>query len=119
MARLLADENFPSKAVQALRSLGHDVETALEAGFANQGLPDEELLASATGMGRAVLTLNRKHFLRLHRTHPQHAGIVVCTEDNDHAAIAERIHEAILALSELEGQLIRVNRPNRPPASAV
>jgi hypothetical protein len=42
-----------------------------------------------------------------------HAGIIVCTEDSDFQALAARIHEAIsIKGGDLEGQLIRVNRPN-------
>jgi hypothetical protein len=36
VAALYADENFPLEVVEALRRLGHDVLTALEAGQANQ-----------------------------------------------------------------------------------
>ncbi|OAD19383.1 hypothetical protein THIOM_004984 [Candidatus Thiomargarita nelsonii] len=45
--------------------------------------------------GRAVLTINRKHFIRLHRLQPEHAGIIVCTFDPNFVGQARRIHEAI------------------------
>lgn len=112
MARLLADENFPVPAVEALRLLGHDVVTLAEAGKANLALPDEAVLAWAAREGRAVLTLNRKHFLRLHWNQPDHSGIVVCTFDPSFDQQAQRIHEAVVALEALASQLIRVNRPN-------
>lgn len=60
MARLFADENFPLPAVEALRRLGHDVLTAVEAGQAGQGIADDAVLALAHALGRAVLTHNRK-----------------------------------------------------------
>ena len=44
MAAFYADENFPLQAVEALRRLGHDVLTAIEAGQANQRLPDDVVL---------------------------------------------------------------------------
>ena len=69
MARLYANENFPLPVVEALRRLGHDVLTIHETGRAGQSVPDVEVLASATADGRAVLTLNRKHFAALHETH--------------------------------------------------
>jgi hypothetical protein len=76
---LYADENFPLRVVEELRRLGHDVLTAFEDGRANQSIVDRDLLARATEMGRALLTLNRLDFKRLHRQMPDHAGIVICT----------------------------------------
>jgi predicted nuclease of predicted toxin-antitoxin system len=65
VAALYADEQFPLRVVEILRDLGHDVLTVQEAG--NAGLPDEEVIAFATSQNRAVLTLNRRHFIRLHQ----------------------------------------------------
>ena len=110
MARLYADENFPLPVALALRELGHDVLTVLDAGQAEQRVTDEEILAFAKGRNRAVLTLNRKHFIRLHGTEPEHAGIVVCTFDPDFSGQAERVHAELEARSDLAGQLVRVNR---------
>ena len=111
MARIYSNENFPLPAVEKLRALGHDVLTIQEAGRADQALPDAEVLKFAAKENRTVLTLNRRHFIRLHRENPQHAGIIVCTVDPDFAAQAERIHQAIGEQASLAGQLIRVNRP--------
>lgn len=69
------------------------------------------VLQFAISEARAVLTLNRKHFFRLHREHPAHAGIVACTYDADFAAQALRIDAALKAAIPVEGQLVRVNRP--------
>lgn len=112
MARLYSNENFPLAVVQVLRTLGHDVVTIQEQGKANESVPDPEVLQFAVTEGRAILTLNRKDFIRLHKQQPTHAGIVVCTVDPDFMAQAQRIHEALVATPELSGQLIRVNRPN-------
>lgn len=79
MARLYSNENFPFPAVAELRRLRHDVLTVLEAGKAEQAVQDDEVLAFALQQERAVLTINRKHFIALHRTSPTHAGIIVCT----------------------------------------
>ena len=111
MTRLYSNENFPLPAVEKLRALGHDVLTIQETGKADQAMPDAEVLKFATKETRAVLTLNRRHFIRLHRENPQHAGIIVCTVDTDFAGQAERIHQAIGDQASLTGQLIRVNRP--------
>ena len=115
MAALYADENVPFPVVVALRAAGHDVLTALEDGRANQHIPDPDVLARAVALGRAVLTGNRRHFVRLHRASPVHAGIVAYTEDLDFAALAARIHAALGGVADLAGQLIRVNKPNLPP----
>lgn len=111
MARLYSNENFPQPVVLALRERGHDVLSALETGNANQAIPDDEVLAFATRERRAVLTINRKHFIGLHRTQPNHAGIVVCTLDSDFPGQAERIDVALQACADLTGLLLRVNRP--------
>jgi|SRR5215510_7008366 len=113
MASFYANENFPRRAVEALRALGHDVLTTQEAGNAGQAIPDHEVLEFATRAGRAVLTLNRRDFIRLHKRGISHAGIVVCTEDTDTAAQAARVHDAITSLAALAGQLVRVNQPRK------
>ena len=111
---LYADENFPLRVVEELRRLGHDVLTALEDGKANQAVTDADLLARAIELKRALLTLNRQDFKRLHLQVPNHAGIIICTEDPDRAGQAERINRSILETVELQGKLIRVYRPPKP-----
>ncbi len=81
-----------------------------EKGRANQGIPDSEVLDFVHEKGRAVLTHNRKDFIRLHRLQPAHSGIIVCTRDGDFGALAERIHNQLCELSSFAGQLVRVNR---------
>lgn len=111
MARLYADENIRRSVVETLRSLGHDALTAFEAGQANQKVPDEKVLQFSISEQRILLTYNRKHFIRLHHINPVHFGIVVCTEDDNVLALAQRIHEAI-SIEETQNHLFRVNRPN-------
>ncbi len=110
MARLYANENFPLPAVEELRRLRHDVLTSYESGQAGRATPDEAILAFARTEGRILLTLNRKHFVHLHKTHTDHAGIIVCTFDPDFRALAQRIHKALQAQPQLAGQLVRINR---------
>lgn len=112
MARLYADEHFPRKLSELLRVLGHDVLTVQEAGNANQQIPDEEVLSFATKDQRAVITMNRRDFVLLHRQQPSHSGIIVCTHDSDLVGQADRIHEAIEEVHELSNQLLRINRPS-------
>ncbi len=110
VARLYANENFPLPSVMALRGLGHDVVTTADAGQAGRGTPDAEVLRFATGEGRALLTLNRRHFIRLHQADTRHAGLIVCTYDPDFAALAQRIDVAIRGAEGLAGRLIRISR---------
>jgi hypothetical protein len=110
MARIYANENFPLPVVLELRRLGHDVLTTHEAGKSNQAITDEEVLEYACTEDRMILTLNRKHFIRLHSIAANHSGILVCTFDPDFIAQAERIHKAIES-QLMAGQLIRINRP--------
>ena len=111
MARLYSNENFPFPVVEELRRLGHDVATMLDRGQAGKAVLDPDVLELAIAEDRAILTLNRRDFIRLHKQRPNHAGIVVCTLDRDFQDQAKRIDIAIRALSNLQGELIRVNRP--------
>lgn len=111
MARLLADENFPIPVSAELRALGHDVLTLQEAGKTDQGFSDAAVLALATEQDRAILTLNRRHFVGLHKESESHAGIVVCSLDIDFVGQARRIAREIEAVGDLAGQLLRINRP--------
>lgn len=110
MARLYANENFPLPVVETLRQLGHDVLTVSDTGKAEQSMPDEAVLEFATQDDRILLTLNRKHFIRLHKQVADHAGMIVCTFDPDFTGQARRIDEAIHAASIWVGQIVRVNR---------
>ncbi|MHB2015674.1 MAG: DUF5615 family PIN-like protein [Candidatus Xenobia bacterium] len=112
MARLYANENFPFTVVVALRALGHDVLTTLDAGQAGQAIPDEAVLDFAAREGRAILTLNRRHFIRLHQLRPGHARMIVCTYDPDATGQAGRIDQATRQSSDLPGRLLRINRPS-------
>lgn len=112
MTLLYADEHFPRLVSELLRDMGHDVLTVQEAGNANLGIPDEEVLAFAVSNDRAIVTINRFDFVRLHRRQPDHAGIIVCSDNPDRNQMAVRINEAISAEETLRGKLIRVNRPS-------
>ena len=110
MARFYSNENFPLPVVVDLRRSGHDVLTSFEAGNANRRIPDDQVLAFATSDGRAVLTHNRRDFMKLHRMSAAHAGIVACTADADYAALANRIVIEVAKYPSLVGQLVRVYR---------
>jgi predicted nuclease of predicted toxin-antitoxin system len=113
MARLYTNENFRKRIVEILRDLGHDVLTSFEAENANLSIPDDKVLDFAHENNRIILTFNRKDFIQLHNQNQTHSGIIVCTEDKENIALAQRIHDEILLLDgNTDNQLIRVNRPN-------
>src|ERR1035441_2151691 len=96
MDRFYTNENVPAQVVAELRRLGHDVMTSMDAGNANSALPDKEVLAFAAVENRILVTLNRRHFLRLHQRRTEnHAGIVLCTFDPDFSRQAQRIDAAV------------------------
>jgi len=107
---MYSNENFPLPVVVELRRLGHDVLTVLEAGRVDQTIPDDEVLSFAVQQDRAVLTMNRRHFIRLHSQQPQHAGIIVCTFDRNFLGLAARINAVIQTEGDIAGKLLRVHR---------
>jgi predicted nuclease of predicted toxin-antitoxin system len=113
MAQFYADEQFPLQVVKILRGLGHDVLTVQEAGNGGQGIPDEKVLAFAINQKRAILTLDREDFIRLHRKDEKHFGIIVCTNNRNWQQFGELIHKVVVKENCLEGKLIRVVRPSK------
>lgn len=111
MARLYANENFTRAAVEKLRELGHDVLTTLDANKAGRAIPDEEVLKFATSEDRAVISFNRRDFIRLHHESQDHAGIIVCTFGSNAEKLSAGIHEALRTAPTLTGTLVRVTRP--------
>jgi hypothetical protein len=110
VSRFYSNENFPLPVVEELRKLGHDVLTIQETGKADEACPDKEVLRFAKENQRAVLTLNRRHFIRLHQNDSDHYGVIVCKFDLDFENQANRIHTAITDKAPIAGRLIRVNR---------
>src|SRR5260370_3112208 len=114
MDRRYAEDDFSERVVKELRMLGHDLLTVREAGQGGQGIDDADVLAFAITQSRAVLTFNRWDYIRLHTRVRPHAGIIICTRDDDFVALAIRINQAIAACPNLDSQLLRVNRPRTP-----
>jgi len=110
MSLLYANENFPLPAVLELRRLGHDVLTTQDTGMAGRAMSDEDVLDFAWRGGRAIVTLNRKHFIRLHNQGSSHAGIIVCSYHPDFLLLSKKIHEVIQINTVLSAKLIRINR---------
>lgn len=112
--RLYANENFPRPVVEHLRNSGYDVLTIQEQGHASEAMADEEVLNRAINDERAVITLNRRDFIRLHEHHPEHHGIIVCSVNEDFQRQAGLIDQAIQSTikrhKSMTKQLIRVHR---------
>ena len=111
MARFYSNENFAKDVVECLRTLGHDVLTSFEAGNANQQIDDREVLRFAASQSRAVITYNRRDFLRLHQQGIPHSGMILCTVDPRFVGQAERIHQAVANEADLADRVIRVYKP--------
>lgn len=109
-----SNENFPLVMVNLLRAEGHDVLTSYEAGQANQGIPDDQVLQYAKATNRILITENRQDFIDLHRTVPHHAGIIIFKYDRDYAG---KIRVVTDFLNNEDGQslknrLLRVMKQN-------
>lgn len=109
-----SNENFPLVMVNLLRAEGHDVLTSYEAGQANQGIPDDQVLQYAKATNRILITENRQDFIDLHRTVPDHAGIIIFKYDRDYAG---KIRVVTDFLNNEDGQslknrLLRVMKQN-------
>jgi predicted nuclease of predicted toxin-antitoxin system len=117
MFRFYANENLAADLVAALRRFGHDVLTSYEAGQANQGIPDDRVLAEATTERRCVVTFNRDDFLALHRQGVEHGGIIICKDDPDRAGLAQVLHDHLMTQDSLQNRLIRVLKKNQPGAA--
>ena len=114
MAFLYTNENIAQQLVVYLRLLGHVILTSLDAGRANQRILDEDVLAFATSQRRALVTYNRRDFLKLHNSSAVcHSGLILCTEDMDFEAQANRIHQSLNSIAPAAPFLIHINRPSR------
>jgi len=117
MVKLYSNENFPLDIVRHLRQLEYDVLTSYEAGQANQGIPDDEVLAFATQDERILITLNRDDFIALHRSGMPHAGIIICKEDRDYLGQAQILHTYLSQNPDGANRLIRIKKQNQPKSS--
>ncbi len=113
MARIYANENFPLPVVERLIQMGHDVLTTQMAGNAGRSVSDVEVFDFAVREQRVLLTLNRRHFLRLADQNPIHPGLIACTFDADYDRQARNIDAAIQKCASLDNQVLRINRPSR------
>jgi len=112
MIKLYADEQFPLPVVTILRTLGYDILTIQDVGKAEQKISDPEVLQDAISLNRAVLTMNRRDFIRLHRQTPHHKGIIICKSNTNWEKIAHAIHNHLIQFESIHGELIRIKLPS-------
>lgn len=115
--RLLADEQLPARVTKRLRLLGHNVLTLQQCNVSKygDGKSDDWVLRIAAADERAVVTLNRKHFLALHYQNEGHFGIIACfRDDSDPDALGRRIDDQIRPIGHLNGQYVEVPKPTAP-----
>jgi hypothetical protein len=97
--------------VSALRRLGIDVLTVLEVG--RVGMNDDEQLRFAASLGRAVYSLNARHFARLHHEFvaqgETHAGIIVIPRQR--YGIGEKFRRLQQLLKSTDAEALR-NSPH-------
>lgn len=115
--KFYANENLSADLVKALRQLGYDVLTSYEAGNANQGILDDQVLQAATVENRSVITFNRDDFLALHRSGVEHSGIVICKDNSNIKGIGQVLYAYLAAQKTLQNRLLRVLQKNQPGLS--
>lgn len=94
--RFFADNDVFGATIALLRSQGHDVLTAQQAGLASA--PDEEILSHALGTGRILLTNDTDHGnLAFLYAHPSR-GIILIRADRP--TIAHANQELLRVLAE-------------------
>lgn len=108
---LLADEDFDFPIVLKLRELGIDIITVADLLLDNQGTPDTDIYKVATDHGRAVVTFNRKDFLRIHNQSTRHSGIIVCKRNTPVALLVQKISDLVQSTVDFSGQLHRIVQP--------
>lgn len=114
MFEFYSNENFPQPIIEQLRDFGYDILTSYGAGQANQGIPDDRVLAFAINANRIIITLNRKDFLKLYQKNNQHLGIIICKADIDYQGQAAILHDYLQSQTDLRNRLIRIKKQNQP-----
>ncbi|MEL6439810.1 MAG: DUF5615 family PIN-like protein [Cyanobacteria bacterium J06621_8] len=111
--RFYSNENFAYEMVKILRILGYTVTTSYEAGQANQGIPDDEVLDYAVQNNLALITFNRDDFIELHNNGIQHLGIIVCKTDRDYQGQIDCLNNYLQTQNSLVNRLIRIKKQQK------
>jgi predicted nuclease of predicted toxin-antitoxin system len=117
--RVLANENVPLRAVEALRSAGHEVEWMAELGPSTE---DNSVLALATERGLTLLTLDKDFGeLAVKRGLPAPCGIVLVRVPPEPGLVTRVCVAALSPPADFAGQFVVVTEDRvriRPLASA-
>ena len=89
--KLFVDENIPSRTVEELRALGHDVRDIR--GTADQGMDDDLLWARVLHEQRLLITTDRG--FAQHREEAHHGILIVRLRQPNEAKIHERVMRAV------------------------
>ena len=100
--RILADENFPKEAVEALRARGHDVGWVRED---SPGAADEEVIERASREGRLLITFDKDFgYLAFRAGLAGDAGIILFrTSDRSPSELAARTTAILESRSDWAG----------------
>lgn len=108
--RLYLDEDITPLLARLLREHGHDVISCRDVGAT--GLTDEDQLAQATELGRAILSSNYADFIRISlecaRDGRSHRGIIV----SYHQIVVDEINDAVELVSRLMAEIDGGNLAN-------
>ena len=96
--KIFVDENIPSRTVEELRGLGHDVLDIR--GTPDQGIDDDKLWARMLNERRLLITTD-KGFAR-HRSEAHHGVLIVRLRQPNEAKIHEGVMRALRQFSESE-----------------
>ena len=110
MARLYSNENLAIDLVEALRKFNHDILSSYDAGQANQGIPDDEVLKYATLNDRCVITFNRDDFVALHRNGVSQTCALPISSDSSGATPQPLNSSSTTKSTEVESKAIRNSR---------
>jgi predicted nuclease of predicted toxin-antitoxin system len=111
MTRLFADENITPRIVRGLRELGINVLTMTDARLDNRKTSDPEVLAYATGVGRAVIAFDPGDYKKLHQQSSTHAGIILLKQNMPIPMLIDKVATLALSPIDLAGELHRVVQP--------
>jgi len=96
--KIFVDENIPSRTVEELRALGHDVLDIR--GTPDQGMDDDQLWTRTFNERRLLVTTD-KGFAH-HRGESHHGILIVRLRQPNEAKIHERVMRAIRQFAESE-----------------
>ena len=111
MTRLFADENIPPRIVQGLQNHGVDIITTTDAQLDNRKTSDPDILAYASGVGRAVITFDRGDYKKLHQQSNAHSGIILLKQNMPLPMLIEKVAALALSQADLSGKVHRVIQP--------